>query len=92
MPADLRLIETSNLECDESVLTGEAAAAEKTTEAIQQSESPLDLPSVAVMGTIVHEGGGRGIVVQTGPRTAFGRIAAWSHHRPVATLFHDHAG
>ena len=87
VPADLRLIETSNLECDESVLTGEAAAAEKSIEPVQQTESPLDLPPVAFMGTIVHEGGGRGVVVQTGPRTAFGRIALRLGERHEQTAF-----
>ncbi|HYA09460.1 MAG TPA: HAD-IC family P-type ATPase, partial [Gaiellaceae bacterium] len=87
VPADLRLVETSNLECDESVLTGEAAAAAKTTEPVEHTESPLDLPPVAFMGTIVHEGGGRGVVVQTGPRTAFGRIALRLGERHEQTAF-----
>ena len=74
VPADLRLLEANGLECDESVLTGESAAAAKTA-APGRGDSPLDLPSCAFMGTVVTGGEGRGVVVQSGPRTAFGGIA-----------------
>jgi len=75
VPADVRLVTTSGLECDESVLTGEAAAAAKSVQPATTSDSPLDLDCVAFMGTIVHSGAGRGVVVQTAGRTAFGQIA-----------------
>ena len=75
VPADLRLIEAEELECDESVLTGESQVAAKTAAAHAAGESPLDLPSCAFMGTLVRAGGGRGLVVATGSRTAFGAIA-----------------
>ena len=75
VPADLRLIEAEELECDESVLTGESQVAVKTDAAHAPGESPLDLPSCAFMGTLVRAGGGRGLVVSTGSRTAFGAIA-----------------
>ncbi len=47
VPADLRLLETAELECDESVLTGEAAPAEKRIEPVVKPTSPIDLPSCA---------------------------------------------
>jgi Mg2+-importing ATPase len=75
VPADLRLLEVNGLECDEAVLTGEATPAEKSPAPAGAGESPLDLPSCAFMGTVVRNGTGRGVVVQTGARTAFGRIA-----------------
>jgi Mg2+-importing ATPase len=85
VPADLRLLEANGLECDESVLTGESAAAAKTA-APGRGDSPLDLPSCAFMGTVVHSGDGRAVVVQTGPRTAFGEIALrlGERHEPTA--------
>ena len=76
VPADLRLLEANGLECDESVLTGEAEAAEKSVAPVTAPQSPLDLPSCAFMGTVVRSGNGLGVVVQTGARTAFGQIAA----------------
>ncbi|HEY5113198.1 MAG TPA: magnesium-translocating P-type ATPase, partial [Coriobacteriia bacterium] len=75
VPADLRLLEAKDLTCDEAVLTGEATQAEKSIAPAPPSESPLDLPSCAFMGTVVRTGSGRGVVVQTGRNTAFGRIA-----------------
>ncbi|MGZ4289340.1 MAG: magnesium-translocating P-type ATPase [Gaiellaceae bacterium] len=75
VPADVRLLEAEGLECDESVLTGESAPAEKSVEPVTSPESRLELPSCAFMGTVVRAGSGVGIVVQTGSRAEFGRIA-----------------
>ena len=86
VPADMRLLEVSGLECDEGVLTGESAAAEKTV-APTNGDSPLDLASCAFMGTVVHSGDGRAVVVQTGSRTAFGGIALRLGERQEQTAF-----
>ena len=75
VPADLRLLEANELECDEAMLTGESVPAEKSVAPVTKPESPLDLPSCAFMGTVVRAGNGVGVVVQTGGRTAFGQIA-----------------
>jgi Mg2+-importing ATPase len=87
IPADLRLIETHELECDESVLTGESQVATKTAEAQPPGESSLDLPSCAFMGTLVRGGDGRGLVVRTGSGTAFGAIALRLGERQAQTSF-----
>ena len=87
IPADLRLLEVHELECDESVLTGESRATEKTAEAQPPGDSPLDLGSCAFMGTLVSGGGGRGVVVRTGSRTAFGVIAVRLGERQGVTAF-----
>ena len=91
IPADLRLLEVHELECDESVLTGESRATEKTAEAQPPGEAPLDLRSCAFMGTLVGGGDGRGVVVRTGfahgvrgDRRATGR-AAGSDRVPAGT-------
>lgn len=86
VPADLRLLQASALECDESVLTGEAAAEAKDPGAAP-GESPLELPSCALMGTIVRGGSGIGVVVGTGARTAFGAIALRLGERHEQTAF-----
>ena len=87
VPADLRLLEAHELECDESVLTGESQVAAKTADAHPPGESSLDLPSCAFMGTVVRAGDGRGLVVSTGSRTAFGAIALRLGERQTQTSF-----
>ncbi len=87
VPADLRLLEVHELECDESVLTGESQATDKTAEALPPGDSPLDLRPCAFMGTLVRGGDGRGVVVRTGSRTAFGAIAVRLGERQGETAF-----
>jgi Mg2+-importing ATPase len=87
IPADLRLIEAHELECDESVLTGESQVATKTAEAQPPGESSLDLPSCVFMGTVVRGGDGRGLVIRTGSGTAFGAIALRLGERQAQTSF-----
>jgi P-type Mg2+ transporter len=87
VPADIRLLEANGLECDESVLTGESMPAAKGVEPVLRSDSALDLGSCAFMGTVVRAGTGRGVIVRTGGRTAFGRIAQALGTRPPETAF-----
>jgi Mg2+-importing ATPase len=87
VPADLRLLEAIALSCDESVLTGESAPVEKTAEPSPPGRGPLELPACALMGTVVHGGSGRGLVVQTGPATEFGAIALRLGERHEQTSF-----
>jgi Mg2+-importing ATPase len=87
VPADLRLLEAAALECDEAVLTGESLPAEKQVAPIAPPEAPLELPSCAFMGTVVREGSGTGVVVQTGARTQFGAIAMRLGDRQPQTAF-----
>ena len=87
VPADVRLVEVNGLECDEAVLTGESLPAPKSTAPDPPSDSAVDLPSCAFMGTIVHQGSGEGVVVATGMATAFGKIALGLGERPAETAF-----
>jgi len=87
VPADLRLLETNGLECDEAVLSGESLPAEKQSEPVPHSSSPLDLACCAFMGTVVRSGNGSGVVVQTGGLTAFGEIALQLGERQPQTAF-----
>jgi Mg2+-importing ATPase len=86
VPADLRLLEVDELECDEGVLTGESMPVAKSAAAVTGRE-PQDQPGCAFMGTIVHQGSGLGVVVRTGNRTAFGQIAAGLAERHGQTAF-----
>jgi Mg2+-importing ATPase len=86
VPADVRLLSVDELECDEGVLTGESLPVEKSAAATSAADA-TDRPGCALMGTIVHQGSGVGVVVATGPRTAFGAIAAGLSEPPGRTAF-----
>jgi len=87
VPADVRLIEANRLECDEAVLTGESMPAVKSVPPVAAGDSVVVLPSCAFMGTVVHQGSGRAVVVSTGSATAFGRIALGLSETQTETAF-----
>ncbi len=77
IPADLRLVEVTDLSIQESILTGESEPVEKTNQMIDnQGEVPLgDRLNMAYMGTTAIAGRGRGLVIATGMNTEIGHIA-----------------
>jgi Mg2+-importing ATPase len=87
VPADLRLLSATGLECDESVLTGESQPVSKDTATAPEGAALAELSGCALMGTVVHAGSGRGVVVTTGSRTEFGAIAAGLHTHQADTPF-----
>ncbi len=87
IPADVRLLTANNLECDESILTGESVPAEKSPEPVPSGAPLAELSSCLFMGTIVHEGSADAVVVATGASTQFGRIAVGLGERHPQTEF-----
>ncbi|MCR3955662.1 MAG: cation-translocating P-type ATPase [Gudongella sp.] len=76
IPADLRLVESSNLKIEEASLTGESVPSEKKASIELNNETPLgDRRNMAYMSTIVTYGRGNGVVVETGASTEIGKIA-----------------
>lgn len=87
VPADVRLLETTGLECNESILTGESMASEKSPEPVAADTDLADCTDLAFMGTIVNSGEGLGVVYATGRNAEFGRIAAGLGERHPETDF-----
>ena len=87
VPADLRLLAVAGLECDESVLTGESLPVGKGTDAVPAGTALAELSGCALMGTVVHAGSARGVVVAIGAATEFGHIAAGLSTHPLDTEF-----
>ncbi len=75
VPADLRLIRVKGLQVQESILTGESMAVEKTTDPVAQRAVIGDRRCMAYSGTLVTHGQGDGVVVATGAQTEIGRIS-----------------
>lgn len=78
VPADLRLLESSNLKVEESALTGESLPIEKNAFFLASpvGEIPLgDRKNMVYMSTMVTYGRGRGIVTAVGMETELGKIA-----------------
>lgn len=76
VPADIRLLEVHSLRVDESSLTGESIPIDKTSTAIDGGHVSLgDQLNMTFKGTLVTNGGGKGVVVATGMSTELGRIA-----------------
>ncbi len=76
VPADLRLFQVKNLQIQESALTGESVAVEKSTEAVAESTVLGERYNMAFSGTLVTYGQGAGIVVATGGETEIGQISS----------------
>ncbi|MDO7786207.1 calcium-transporting P-type ATPase, PMR1-type [Desulforamulus aquiferis] len=76
VPADLRLLSLSNLEVEESALTGESNPVKKRVAnmAGQEEVSLGDTRNMAYMGTVVVRGRAKGVVVSTGMHTEMGHI------------------
>lgn len=75
-PADVRLLETANLEVEESVLTGESAPVAKRARPLAEPHlGPADQRNMGFMGTAAVRGRAVGVVVATGLHTQMGRIA-----------------
>ena len=74
--ADARIVESSNLKCDESALTGESVAVEKHQDAQVASEAPLgDRFTMLFTGCPLIYGNAKAVVTATAMDTEIGKIA-----------------
>lgn len=75
--ADIRLVESADLQIEESALTGESVSSDKEASQVYNDlKTPLgDRMNMAFMSTHVTRGRGVGVVVETGMKTEVGKIA-----------------
>lgn len=74
VPADVRLLQVSDLRIDESPLTGESEPVGKRTRPVAADAGVGDRTSMGFSGTLVVAGTGTGVVTGTGRGTEIGRI------------------
>lgn len=84
VPADIRIIASTDLKVDNSSLTGEsepqereAAVPERSLDANGKPKPvpPIEATNLVFYTTMINAGSGRGVVVGTGDRTVMGQIA-----------------
>lgn len=75
VPADLRIIESKNLEIDESILTGESISVHKTSSPIKNAGQIQSYTNYAFAGTIISNGDALGIVISIGNETQVGKLS-----------------
>jgi Ca2+-transporting ATPase len=75
VPADLRIIESKNLQINQAVLTGESNPAPKSSQAIAEKRPITGQINMVFAATSVLTGRGKGVVTATGNQTQVSKIA-----------------
>ncbi len=75
IPADIRILDSSQLEVNEASLTGESLPVSKTNQALTQELSLGDQKNMLFAGTFISGGSCTGLVVESGQKTELGKIA-----------------
>ena len=76
IPADSRIIEYVNLTIDEAPLTGESEPVVKDNQTIEKNNVPIqNQHNMLFMGTYIHTGRVRAMVIATGGSTEIGKIS-----------------
>lgn len=77
IPADARIISSNNLQAEESALTGESVPVDKDSDAAVEEDSPIgDVFNMLFSGTLITNGRGKAVVVDTGMNTEMGGVAS----------------
>jgi Ca2+-transporting ATPase len=76
VPADGRVLATTDLRVDEAALTGESAPVVKDPRPVDARAPLADRASMVYQGTLVRTGSARAIIATTGMNTELGRIGA----------------
>lgn len=75
VPADIRLVRTTSLAIDESLLTGESVPVGKSTDTVDANAPLAERTNMCWAGSVVTTGRGRGLVVDIAADTELGAVA-----------------
>ena len=87
IPADLRILENTDLFVNRSELTGESRPVEKSAADETPKAQITDYENIALMGSNVISGSGLGLVIEVGSDTMFGSMAGAVAKEKVTTNF-----
>jgi P-type Ca2+ transporter type 2C len=76
VPADLRLLQASQLQADESALTGESLPVDKATGTLEADLPLAEQTNMLFKGTAITRGSGEAIAIATGMSTELGHISS----------------
>jgi Ca2+-transporting ATPase len=77
MPADARMLSSTQIQVDEAVLTGESVLVPKNANAIlHPAEEVADQSNMLFAGTVVKTGKGEAVITALGRQTVMGKISA----------------
>jgi len=82
VPADARIIESQGLKVNEMSLTGEWLPSAKISRTLLGKIHLMDRDNMVYMGSIVEDGKGKAVVVNTGIHTEIGKIAKMVKEAP----------
>ena len=90
VPADVRILSSTDLFINQSAMTGESEPVEKTAQPMDAAQvtTALELPNLAFMGSNVLSGSAVAVVYATGDETALGAMAQTiTSAKPEPTAF-----
>jgi P-type Mg2+ transporter len=88
IPGDVRLISAKDLFVIQATLTGESLPVEKTdTRDTRPNVQPIEYTNLCFLGTSVESGSATAVIVSTGAKTYFGKMASSIAGRQVDTAF-----
>lgn len=73
--ADMRILQASKLQVNESALTGESMPVNKTVDPLPEETILADRATMLYKGTAISRGAGEGVIVSTGSDTELGHIS-----------------
>lgn len=82
IPADARLISSSNVRVDEATLTGESNPVSKQADELKGKKEIYEQSNILFQGTFIVAGDVQAVILTTGNETEFGQLASLATQTP----------